>query len=148
MKRKNLVSIHVVATAFAILVISTFFISSLIAELDGAIDVIRTVKQGIFYALPILILTMPTLAITGNKLAGNSKNPKVTEKKRRMKFVLFNGMILISLAVFLYYQSHFKMINNVFLIAQIMEFIFGLGNLTLIGLNVRAGLMLSGKISS
>lgn len=146
MKRKSLVRVHVTATVLAMLTISVFFTSSLVAELSGDLNLIKTVKQGILYALPILIITMPTLAITGKKLAGGSKNPKVIEKKRRMKFIMINGIVLISLAVFLYYQSHFRVINKTFLIAQVTEFVFGLGNLTLIGLNVRAGLILSGKL--
>ncbi|TRX52225.1 hypothetical protein FNH22_22675 [Fulvivirga sp. M361] len=148
MKRKTLVKIHVIATIVAMLTISTFFALSLAAELRGDPDLIKTVKRGILYALPLLIIAMPTLAITGNQLARNSKNPKVIEKKLRMKFVMINGIVLISLVVFLYYQSHFKVINTTFLIAQIAEFIFGLGNLTLIGLSARTGLMLSDKLRS
>lgn len=146
MKRKTLVRIHVLATAFAVLTISTFFILSFTAELSGDLNFIKTIKKGILYGLPLLIIAMPLLAITGNKLAGSSNHPKVIEKKFRMKLVMINGVILISLAVFLYYQSHYRMINNTFLMAQITEFVFGLANLTLIGLNVRAGLILSGKL--
>ena len=146
MKRKSLVRIHVIATVLAILAISTFFISSLMAELSGNFSLIKTVKQSILYALPLLIIAMPTLAITGNRLAGTSRSRNVMMKKRRMKFVMINGIILMSLAVFLYYQSHFKSINDLFLIAQITELVFGFVNLTLIGLNVRVGLILSGKL--
>ena len=35
MKRKGLVQVHLIATVLAVLVISTFFITSLVAELGG-----------------------------------------------------------------------------------------------------------------
>ncbi len=146
MKRKTLVNIHIIATVCAMLTISTFFILSLKVELSGDLNGIKSVKQGILYALPLLIIAMPTLAISGNYLAGGSKNPIVIKKKRRMKIITVNGIILICLAIFLYYQSHFRSTNNVFLFVQITELVFGLGNLILIGLNVKTGLILSGKL--
>jgi len=146
MNRNMIIKTHLIATAIAIITISTFFISSLIAELGGSVEHIKAVKKGILYALPLMVVTMPMLAITGNKLAGNSKSPKVIEKQRRMKFITINGIILIFLAVFLYYQSHYQAVDSIFLIAQVAEFVFGLINLTLIGLNLIAGLKLSGRI--
>ncbi|MFN8237274.1 MAG: hypothetical protein U0T77_03815 [Chitinophagales bacterium] len=146
MKRKKLVTIHLIATIVAVLAISTFFTISLIAEIKGNDDFIRSVKAFILYALPIMVLAMPTLKITGDKLAGKSKSPLVLAKIKRMKLVLVNGMILISLAIFLYYRSHYQQIDNVFLIAQIAEFAFGLFNLSLIFMNAKAGMQLSGKL--
>jgi len=63
-----------------------------------------------------------------------------------MKLVLMNGMILISLAIFLYYRSHYQHIDSIFLSAQIAEFAFGLFNLSLIFMNAKAGMQLSGKL--
>ena len=97
MKRNTLVKIHVIATIVAMLTISTFFALSLTAELRSDPDLIKTVKRGIFYALPLLIIVMPTLAITGNQLARNSENPKVIEKKLRMKFVSCFSLLSIAL---------------------------------------------------
>jgi hypothetical protein len=89
---------------------------------------------------------MPALGATGNILAGKSQNPIVLAKKRRMRFVFVNGLTLISLACFLYYRSHYQTIDGVFLAAQIAEFVLGLTNLTLIGLNIKSGFQLSGRL--
>ena len=144
MKRKTLVRIHLVATMIAAATIATFFCSSLAAEINGDELLIRTVKKGIVLSLPILVIAMPTLGITGNKLAGSSQNPIVFLKKRRMKLVLINGIMLIALACFLFYRSHFRAIDSIFMVAQAVEFILGLTNLVLIGLNIAGGLKLSG----
>lgn len=148
MKRKKLATIHLLATIVAVLSISTFFTISLIAEIKGNDDFIRSVKAFILYALPIMVLAMPTLKITGDKLAGKSKSPLILAKIKRMKLVLMNGMVLISLAIYLYYRSHYQQIDGVFLIAQIAEFAFGLFNLSLIFINAKAGMHLSGKLKS
>ena len=146
MKRKNLLTLHIIATLIAVITISTFFITSLRAEIIADETLIKSVKTGILYSLPILLIVMPSLAISGNKLAGQSKHPTILKKLKRMKFVMLNGIILISLAVFLYYRANYISIDNTFLFAQIAEFIFGLSNLTLIGLNIKSGLQLSGKL--
>lgn len=146
MKRKTIVKVHFIATVIAGLTIVTFFSLSLIAEIKGDIQFIKSVKAFILYALPVMVIAMPMLKITGDKLAGKSNNPIILAKKRRMKLMIVNGVGLISLAVFLYYRSHFHTIDHVFLVAQIAEFGFGLGNLTLIVLNARSDLQLSGKL--
>ena len=89
---------------------------------------------------------MPILGITGKKLAGKSKSPIALSKMKRMKFVAFNGFILISLAIYLYLRASANQIDNTFLLVQIIEFIFGIMNLILIGLNIKAGMKLSGRI--
>mgnify|MGYP003402904894 FL=1 len=146
MKRKTVVRIHLVATIIAVVTIATFFTISLIAEIRGDQVFIKAIKALILYALPLMIFAMPCLAITGNKLAGKSKNALVEIKKKRMKFVMLNGIILVSLAIFLYYRSHFQSIDGVFLTFQIAEFVFGLTNLSMIILNARNGMQLSGKL--
>ncbi|MBB6463506.1 hypothetical protein [Flammeovirga kamogawensis] len=146
MKRKSTLKLHIIATAVALFTISSFFIISLYAEIKGDQEFIKTVKSIVLYCLPILLMAMPTLSITGNTLAGKSKNVIVLKKLKRMKLVMFNGIILVSLAIFLYYRSHYIAIDSTFMIAQITEFIFGLSNLTLIGLNARLGLKLSRRI--
>lgn len=145
MKRKTLVIIHITATIKAACTIALFFLSSLIAELMSDEEIIRTVKASIFYSLPVLFFSMPTLAISGRKLAGHSQHPDILKKMARMKLMVFNGIILIALASFLYYYSNYYAIDSTFLYAQIVELILGFTNLLLIGLNIQDGLKLSGR---
>ena len=145
MKRKSLVTIHIVATTIAAITIATFFFSSLVAEINGEEAFIRTVKERILIALPVLLVAMPALGITGNKLAGKSQNAVVLAKKRRMRLVFANGLTLVFLACFLYYRSHYLSLDSIFMVAQFAEFGFGLANLVLIVLNIRNGFQLSAR---
>jgi hypothetical protein len=145
MKRNTIVKAHIIATAIGVLTISSFFGFSLFAEIRGNQEFIKQVKTGILYSLPILLVAMPMLGITGKKLAGNSKSPIVATKMKRMKFVAINGMVLISLAIILYFRAVNNQIDSAFLAFQIGEFLFGFINLILLGLNIKAGMKLSGR---
>jgi len=145
MRRSRIIKVHVTATIIASLTIGSFFCFSLIAEITGKDLFIQQVKAGILYCLPILLVAMPMLAISGKKLAGNSNSPVVATKTKRMKLIAFNGLILISLAIYLYYHATFKTIDKTFLYFQIGELLIGALNLGLIVLNIKSGLKLSGK---
>lgn len=145
MKRKTLVQLHIIATIIAALTISTFFTISIYAEIDGDLEVIKQVKSFIVMAMPIMVIAMPILNITGNKLSGKSQNPTILLKKKRMKWVMLNGICLLTLAILLYYISHYQTINTTFFVLQIVELILGFTNLTLILLNAKSGFQLSGK---
>ncbi len=146
MKRTKIITAHISATAVATLTISCFFTFSLIAEIMGDPLFIKQVKTGILYSLPILLITMPILGLSGKNLAGNSKNPIIAQKMKRMKLVALNGIILISLAIYLYYHALYKTIDTTFLYIQIVELVIGGINLSLIGMNIRAGMRLSGRL--
>ncbi|MBD2757456.1 hypothetical protein [Spirosoma validum] len=145
MKRKTLIKIHIAATLVAILTIGSFLTASLVAELSGSETVIKNIKEAILFALPLLLVAMPAVALSGNKLAGKSNHPIVLAKQKRMRFITLNGLCLIGLAFFLYYRSHYQAIDGIFFITQIAEFGLGLTNLVLLGLNSRSGVQLSGR---
>lgn len=146
MKRKTLTKIHLSATVIATLTIAFFFVSSATAEIIGDETIIKDVKEVILFSLPVMIVTMPVLGITGNKLANNSKSPIVEGKMRRMKLIAANGLVLTLLACLLYYRSHYVAIDSVFLKMQLGELAFGFVNLFLIGMNIKGGLQLSGRL--
>lgn len=146
MKRSRIVTAHLTATIIATLTIGAFFSSSLTAELIGDDLFIRQVKTTILYCLPVLIIAMPMLAISGNRLAGKSENPLIVKKKRRMRFIALNGVALISLAIYLFYHATYRTIDRTFISVQVVELLFGAINLGLIGLNINAGLKLSGRL--
>lgn len=145
MKRSQLLFFHILSTIIALLTIGSFFSFSLFAEIKGSQHFISQVKRVIFYCLPILVITMPSLAISGKRLAGNSKNLLVLSKLKRMKWIAMNGVVLVSIAIYLYYLSNFGEISQTFWIFQTVEIVFGGFNLILIGLNIKSGLVLSKK---
>ena len=144
--RKGIITLHASAGILAWLLMLSFFTSSLVAEIIGKATLILQVKTYIFYALPLMILLMPIAGISGIKLGGHSCHPIVLAKKRRMKFIAGNGLVLVTLATLLYFRAHTGKMDIIFHVLQITEFIFGATNLVLMGKMIRDGLFLSGRI--
>lgn len=147
-KRKTIILLHAGAGILAWLLILSFFTSSLVAEIIGKATLILQVKTYIFYTLPLMILLMPLAGISGVKLGGHSRHRVVLAKKRRMKFIAGNGLVLITLATLLYFRVHTGKIDVTFHVLQLAEFIFGATNIVLMGLMIRDGLFLSGRIKN
>lgn len=145
MKRNIRTSIHKIAAASAMLMIILFFTSSFIAELTANEVFIIRVKTGIFYTLPLMLIVMPVLGLSGNQLAAKSRHPLVQQKTKRMKWIAFNGMLLVTLAVLLYLRAKSGRIDNIFQLLQLTELLVGGTNLVLMSLMVRDGKRLSGS---
>ena len=145
-KRKMYSKIHKVSGIVALLVISSFFISSLYGEIIGNHNIIIAIKTYIVFTIPVMLILMPTCAITGKKMAGKSKSQIVKSKNKRVKFIALNGIILITLAIVLYKRAINGEIDSDFLTIQIVEFVFGLTNIIMLGLMIKDGRILTGKI--
>jgi hypothetical protein len=138
--------IHKTAGTIALLTILAFFLSSFFAELNGNLEVIKSVKTGILYGIILLFIVMPATVITGRKLARNHTTTTLARKKSRMKLIAINAIVLIGLAITLCYRAINNLIDRTFVAIQIIEFVFGLSNAILLGLMIRDGKQLSTEI--
>jgi hypothetical protein len=145
MQVQSLKRIHKISGMFALITILIFFISSSYAELTGNHQIIRTVKTAIVYGLIVLFIVMPTTVLTGRKLAMQVTSKVVGRKQKRMRFIVANAIILVTLAFTLYSRAVNSKIDQTFCIIQIIEFAFGLINAALLILMVSDGRLLSGK---
>jgi hypothetical protein len=140
--------IHPVAGTIGFLTILAFWISTVASELSGSMDMIAAVKQTIPWGFLILV---PALAITGAsgfRMAGNSPEPRIVSKKRRMPFIAGNGLlILIPAAFYLAMLASRGEFGNLFYGVQAIELAAGAVNLTLMSLNIRDGLRLTGRMA-
>ncbi len=142
MKRQTNVRVHTIAGIVAFCLITGFFVSSLVSELSGNLTWILPVKRTVFYCMWAMGLLVPAAAFTGTKLAGKSANPIVAGKRRRMRWVAPNGLLLLALASYLYYKANLAELDQRFMIAQGLEFVLGFTNMTLLGLMIRDGFRL------
>ena len=140
--------IHPIAAVIATLCIATFFTSTIIVELFGSNESIATVKNLI--VMPGLFILIPAIAITGGTGFALSKDRKghlIENKKKRMPFIGANGLlILLPSAIFLDQWASLGSFGTTFYIVQGLELLAGAINLTLMGMNMRDGLKMSGKL--
>lgn len=141
--------IHLISSVIATLCIFTFFTSTLIVEISGAIDWIKIVKSLIVF--PGLFILVPSIAITGATGFAISKDRGgrlIKNKKKRMPFVAANGLIiLLPAAIYLDYLAASESFGTRFYLVQALELLAGGANLFLMIINIRDGFALTGRLS-
>jgi hypothetical protein len=145
--RRPVARVHAIAGALAFLIILSFLSSSLAAELWGDPASIAGVKTVIAWSLLALV---PALAATGGSgfaMSGRPKGGMLLAKFRRMQVVAGNGLlVLVPSALFLAWKAGEGEFDAAFVAVQIVELAAGSANLVLMGLNIRDGLRMTGRI--
>jgi hypothetical protein len=139
--------LHLAAALVATLTIALFFVSTVFVETLGNHAAVARVKSLI--VVPGLFVLVPAIAVTGGTgfvLSRGWQGPLLARKKRRMRLIAANGLlILVPAAIVLDRWAGAGAFDGRFYVAQAVELLAGGTNLTLMGLNMRDGLRLSGR---
>ena len=139
MSRTTLVALHGVAGAAALFTITTFWVSALTAEVVLSSAGVVVVRTAIFYALPVLVISMIVTGASGAALAGRSKAPVIRAKRRRMALVAGNGLlVLVPSVIFLWWRAQAGHFDASFRIVQIVELVARAIIIALLALNMKA----------
>lgn len=134
---KKLFTLQRISEILAVSTISTFFLISLYAEITGNPNTILSVKTFILFAMPLMLIFMPTVTITGKKMMKLSDSEILKAKNSRIKWIALNGIGLMILAVLLYLRAKNHQLDTTFMILQITEFCFGIINISIFSLMIR-----------
>lgn len=135
---------HAAAGIVALLAVATFWTATVAVETIGTPAQIAAVKTAILWAMAVLIPAMIAAGATGSRLAQSMRSPQVAAKMRRMKVIAANGLaILLPSAVFLALRAQAGQFDTAFYAVQAIELTAGAVNITLLSLNLRAGLALA-----
>lgn len=144
MKKK----LHGIFGAVALLCITTFWLSTLVSELFMNQASIAAVKNAILGGMLLLI---PSLAATGGSgfaLAKGRSGRLVNIKSQRMKIAAGNGLlVLLPSAFVLSSWANDGRFDSTFYALQGLELLAGAVNITLLVMNMRDGLRLSGYLT-
>ena len=139
--------LHPVAGGLALVVISSFWTSTIVSELFASAAVITAVKTAIPWGFLILIPALMTAGLSGFLLSKKRRGPIVESKRKRMPLVAANGiLILIPSAFYLAAKAQAGAFDTAFYTIQAIELAAGAVNIYLLGLNMRDGLRLTGKL--
>ena len=140
--------VHAAAGAAALLVVGSFWLATVATELSGNLETVATVKAGILAGMAVLIPLMIVAGASGFSLAKGWKNPAVQRKKRRMRVVAANGLlVLLPSAYVLAGWAGEGRFDAAFFSVQALELVAGAVNIALLSLNMRGGLALRRKPS-
>jgi len=140
--------LHPVAGALALATITTFWLATTFSELFGTPALVTTVKTTIPWGFLLLIPALAAAGGSGFRLARGWRSGLVGAKIKRMPIIAANGLlVLIPCALFLASKAKTGEYDGVFYAIQAVELIVGGINITLLGLNMRDGFMISGRLS-
>lgn len=139
--------IHPIAGLIAMLTIATFWVSTAISELFLSEAAIVAVKTAIPWGFLVLIPALAATGGTGFALAKGRRAGLVGTKIRRMPLIAANGvLVLIPAALFLAFKARGGDFDAAFYAVQALELVSGTTNITLLGLNMRDGLKMKGRL--
>lgn len=138
--------LHAAAGGVALLTVSCFWISTVAAELTGNAEIIATAKAAVLAGMVVLIPAMVIAGASGFSLGKGWKSPIVQHKKRRMRIIAANGLlVLLPSAYVLAGWAAEGRFDMAFVIVQTLELAAGAANIALLSLNMRDGLALRRK---
>ena len=139
---------HPLAGALAMLTIATFWLATALTELFGSHAIVATVKTAIPWGFGLLIPALMVAGGSGFVLAkGRPRAALVGAKVKRMRLIAANGvLILIPSALFLASKARAGEFDTTFYALQALELTAGAANLALLGLNMRDGLQMTGRL--
>jgi len=139
--------IHPVAGGLAILTIASFWFSTALSELFGSPATITAVKTAIPWGFLVLIPALAAVGATGFALSKGRRVGLIGTKLRRMRVIAANGiLILIPSALFLAAKARAAEFDTAFYLVQALELVAGATNIALLGLNMRDGLKIKGRL--
>ena len=139
--------VHAIAGITGFLCISIFWVSTAFSELFLSHESVALVKSLILQGMFILVPAMAVAGGSGMAIGAKWKSPAALAKKKRMPVIAFNGLcILLPSAYFLAQKSNANEFDTWFYTVQVLELGVGAINLSLMGLNIRDGLKLKGRL--
>lgn len=139
---------HLIGGVVAPLCIALFWTSTVLIELFGSHTAVAQLKSLI--VSPGLWILIPSIAMAGGSgmFMGKTRSGRLVDsKKRRMPFIATNGLlVLVPCAIMLNRWATAGNFDTAFYVVQAIELIAGLINLALMGMNVRDGLRMAGRL--
>lgn len=140
--------LHGIFGAVALLCITSFWLSTVVSELFLGQASVTAVKNAVLTGMWLLIPAMAATGGSGFSLAKGRGGRLVGVKGRRMRIVAANGLlVLLPSAFVLASWANAGRFDGAFYALQGVELLAGAVNFTLLVLNMRDGLRLSGHLT-
>lgn len=139
--------LHPLAGGFALAAILTFWLSTVVSEAFLPASTVAVIKTSIPWGFLLLVPALMAAGASGFKLSRGSRRGVVGAKARRMPVIAANGLlILVPSALYLAAKAAAGEYDTGFYLIQAVELAAGAVNIALLGLSVRDGLRLTGRL--
>jgi hypothetical protein len=138
---------HAAAGSVALLLVLSFLTITILSELSMDAANVIVAKRVILYGICLLVPLMAMAGGSGFLLAAGRVGPVVGLKKKRMRLIAANGMlVMLPSAIWLYYSAAKGEFGTAFMVVQGIELAGGFTQLYLLARNFKDGLRLSGRL--
>lgn len=139
--------VHPVAGGLALLTVAAFWLSTVLGELLASDADVATLKTAIPWGFLLLIPALAAAGGSGLALSKGRRSGLVDTKRGRMPWIAANGIfVLVPSALFLASKAQAAELDVMFYGVQALELVAGAANIVLLGLNMRDGLVLKGRL--
>jgi hypothetical protein len=140
--------VHRTAAITALLLLCAFWSATAYSELFADHATVARVKRAIAFGVLVLVPLMVALGLSGRALSGKATSLGLPGKKlKRMKIIAANGIgVLVPAAFVLAWLAGRGSFGVWFYAVQAVELLAGAVNVSLLLLNARDGLILSGRL--
>lgn len=119
---------HLIAAVLVLAILTSFWGAIVISDFFLDQDALAVVRQGIVYALIVLIPAMIAVKVTGSKLGKPriETDVRIQNKKKKATLMAVNGvLIMVPAAFFLNYKASIGEFDMVFRVVQVIELLVG-----------------------
>jgi CDGSH-type Zn-finger protein len=139
--------LHAVAGVLGFVLVATFVLSTMGSALIGGPEAIATVKRLNFMGMFVLLPALAGAGATGMSLLGKRKDPvALTKQVRGPRAFMTNLLVVLPIAIFLWFRASAGTFDALYYGAQTIELVAQAFCLLMIGLNIRDGLAIRGRI--
>lgn len=136
--------LHPVAGGLALLSVAGLLATVAAVELSGSAEALIATRVRLPWVLVVLVPAMAATALSGARVAGRRRDPRVAAKRRRARWAAANGLlVLVPAVLWLAWKAGRGELDAGFAAVQGLELVAGLVNLVLLGASARDGLSLS-----
>lgn len=141
--------LHPIAGIVGMVTIAAFWLSTVATAAFGGPGAVLAVKTMILWGLLLLVPALAVTGATGFRMGRRSASPRIARKRCRMPLIALNGLlVLVPCAVFLRVRAEAGDFGGTFTLVQGIELLAGAVNLALMGLSMRDGLALTGRVTA
>jgi hypothetical protein len=139
--------VHRLSAVCALAILSSFWTATLVSELLLDVQAVVATKRSIALGLVLLMPCMAALNFSGARITGARNGPLIARKRRILRIMGANAaLVLVPCALCLFWLSRDGSLGVAFYAVQAIELLAGAVNVTLLLVNVRAGLQLAGRL--
>lgn len=141
--------VHAIAGVLGFFCVLTFWISTVSSELLGSPETVATVKTSVFRGMFVLLPALLVAGASGVSLLGKRTDPLAVAKQKRGPIAFMTGLfVLLPSSYFLSSWASQGALDGWFYGVQAVELAGSTVCLVMIGLNIRDGLALRGRIGA